>query len=52
MERDWGTPKLALNEQQFLALIYVFLAAPQFVFLTGLAAASSSENSCRRCFTC
>jgi putative ATP-binding cassette transporter len=43
VERDWGT-LLALNEQQFLALIYVFLAAPQFVFLDRLGAASSSEQ--------
>ena len=43
VERDWGT-LLALNEQQFLALIYVFLAAPQFVFLDRLGAASNSEQ--------
>ena len=43
VERDWGT-LLALNEQQFLALIYVLLAAPQFVFLDRLGAASSFEQ--------
>jgi vitamin B12/bleomycin/antimicrobial peptide transport system ATP-binding/permease protein len=43
VERDWEK-LLPLREQQFLALVHILLAAPQFAYLDRLGSASGSDQ--------